>query len=384
MKTLLPPLPSTSNIWKEFGLTVAKWADSTFLYGVGQLASDVYSSVVRAIKQTSSPLNWAYPWPETYENQNAILWVNDVDGCPIFLPQVLIVEQSKELDETKIKVELAPQQFQPKTSIDSAEDFYQMSSRYIKQTARLMDWKPESRTLVFQACLYSYYVGTNLALDSPVPVIGTLREHTSIDGRIELLQVSKLANTTGINGLIFSKDGYMIFQKRSSNVLVRPRELCSGFSGTIEIADVEYRKTLNEVNILREMFEETGIVRDYVLRCKFLGLTRELIRGGAPEMFYSVDTKLSAKEILSQVPRDREGYIQQIELGPFGSTEIARYDAERLPKYFWRLVRHVQKIGNGPISVPFLTNLVLWYKSLCPNQAGIDNLPKRDSQITME
>jgi 8-oxo-dGTP pyrophosphatase MutT (NUDIX family) len=154
--------------------------------------------------------------------------------------------------------------------------------------------------------------------------------------------------------------------------------LCSGFSGTVDKIDINHAIAaggrLSHLDAPREMVEELGIQRREIRQRHFLGITRELIRGGAPEMFYAIDVDLSADEIVHRIPRDHEGIVKTVFLGPYARSIVAPADAARLPESFWRLVEAIQSSGSGPMSIPLLTNLILWYQRACPAQAGADRV----------
>lgn len=375
-------LPPSNSLWKELGITVAKWADSTFLFGVGQLSTQVFSTLLKAIKQSKPPLDWAYPWLILYNNQDDLLWVTDQNNKRLVLPQVLLIGPAEIADEATVRVELIrAENFQAPMPVNAAWEFYRRTSDggirkqfFNGENARVVEWNALTRTLVFQGSWYFDYLKTNLALDVPIPIVGTLRQYVAEGGKLESLRASRLANAGGINGLIFTNDGHMIVQSRRDNVLIRPREICSGFSGTIDKSDIVHAiasgGTLAEFDAPREMVEELGINADEIVTRGFLGLTRELIRGGTPEMFYALDIALSADEVLGRMPKDREGFVNRVFLGPFAKVHLAEREADQLPHYFWSLIRHVQSSSKGPLSVPLLTNMVLWYQLACPSQSG--------------
>jgi hypothetical protein len=84
----------------------------------------------------------------------------------------------------------------------------------------------------------------------------------------------------------------MIFQRRSSKVLTNPNQLCQGFSGAMTEDDIRrsfqrsrYQRRLQDVHVFRELTEELGIRKHSVAERCFMGLSRELLRGGKPELF---------------------------------------------------------------------------------------------------
>ena len=379
-------LPKSNNdLWKKLGLTFAAWADTAFLYGVGHLGTDVYRVVLDAAGQKNPPLDWDYPFHEQYINERSVLWINDPEKRRSFLPQVVLLSTQEDADETSISVELVPEDFTTPVPVEAGFEFYKRSADgsvkkqfFDGENARLTDWDPHLRKLVFQGSSYFDYLKTNLALDAPIPALGTLREHLAASGEIEPLPTSKLANSTGINALLFSNDGYMIFQKRNETVLIRPEELCPGFSGTVDKIDVVHTVgsggRLENLDVLREMVEELGVKRGEVAERRLLGITRELVRGGTPEMFYSVDVDLPKDAILSRIAKDKEGDIKTIFFGPYASSRLDPTVAPKLPEHFWPLVETIRVEGGGPVSVPLLSNLALWYQGACPEQVGTGSI----------
>jgi len=130
------------------------------------------------------------------------------------------------------------------------------------------------------------------------------------------------------------------------------------------------------MDVVREMVEEVGIDYSNVSSRCFLGITRELVRGGKPEMFYSVDVNLPSDMILQGYRKDKEGTIKRVHFGKFGCSTPSEYHRRKLPEQFWRLVGTIRERGKGSISLPLLTNLVLWYQHVCPKEVGMGEFPE--------
>lgn len=370
----------TPIFWEKLGMQVFELADTIWLGGVFTASSKVVKTVLSVLRQANPPLDWNYPVGTLYTQQKNILWLNDEQGRRIILPQVIVLRSSNDSDEQNIEIVLDSSCFRARLPVKPSLDFYQENAKLLNQqfyeaeNARLIGWDSDSRALRFQSSYYSDYLQTNLALDFPQTPFGTLRQQITRNGQLEPLHESLLANPTGINGLIFSNDGYMIFQHRGNNVIVRPGELCSGFSGTVDKIDIDhvvaYGGLLHHLDVPREMVEELGIQRPSITARKFLGITRELIRGGQPEMFYALDINLSCTDILSSMPKDKEGIVQCAYFGIYAGCKLSSTSAATLPDDFFALLDELAKYG-GHISVPFLTNLVLWFQSVCPDYVGV-------------
>lgn len=220
---------------------------------------------------------------------------------------------------------------------------------------------------------------TNLSLDHTRSPLPTLREMSIIEGKLQPFDRSVLANATGINGLVFSNDGFMIFQVRNKKVVIRPNQACSAFSGFLDKVDIENtvsryaHPTLANVDRVRELLEEVGIRTQEVTGYTFLGITRELHRGGMPELFYAVDVELSKREILERFHRDDEGLVSAVDFGWFArqrppDVQDAHHNAG--PPPLQGLLRKIKQTTGADISIPFLTNLVLWYRNWSPSSVG--------------
>lgn len=380
-----------NNDLKELGFAVVKWLDSNFLMGTGEIGYKAYTVILKRLKKDNPPLNWNCETHKVYPNQKGVLWIKDKNSQKLHLPQSVIFMDKVLCQESSWKIEFSIEDFIPSIKVNFGLDFYTRDAITGKtekifhdgENARLLNVNIESRTLTFQKSSYFHYLQTNLALDFKDPSIGSLREHIvqNQDGKIELLEKSILANVLGINGLVFSSDGYIIFQKRKDNVLVRPKELCSGFSGTVDKKDItdaiQIGGYLSNLPALREKEEELGVRGNEVKNRIFLGITRELIRGGTPEMFYAVDLNIDHNEILRRIPRDKEGYVKAVLWGHYAKSTINEDYVNGLKKDFWSLLDKLKEREKTIISVPFITNLALWFQKMCPSEVGTSDFPLR-------
>lgn len=214
---------------------------------------------------------------------------------------------------------------------------------------------------------YKYYVHTNLVLD--VKSKGkdqTLREYVhSSEGKLEDLDKSKLADQLGINILLFTADGSLIMQKRSNKVAFRTGELCPAASGWVSEADVPTRITLEEMSKLREACEEIGIIKTDVPidHFFFLGLARELIRGGTVDMFFFGKTILSEKEILVKWADARDKWeSKDLIFFNFGQT-IHKKPSNDMEKHKFLLkIDEFINDYSDQASIPLLTSVALFVK----------------------
>ena len=89
----------------------------------------------------------------------------------------------------------------------------------------------------------------------------------------------------------------------------------------------------------------------------FLGITRELVRGGQPEIFFAADMLINKRNVDRLLARDQESKLLSVPFGLLGRADGVA--ASKTP--FKRILRAVTKDRAAPISVPLLTNLLLWH-----------------------
>ena len=219
-----------------------------------------------------------------------------------------------------------------------------------------------------QPVFYESVCRTNLILDAREKAgLPSIRETVQGRGLLEPLASSQLANPLGVNFLLFTADGRAVLPKRSRRVVVRPTQLSPSFSGDFEYTDAG-SGALRKGVLIREGFEEINLLEGHIKKEKvwFLGLTRELVRGGKPEMFFIAHTSLTAREYreLHRTARDKYEFASPRSwiFCPFGEAALKETLSED-DKYSLKRTFEDLLINKGnSISVPLLTNLVLWLR----------------------
>jgi hypothetical protein len=153
-------------------------------------------------------------------------------------------------------------------------------------------------TLAVQPVSYAVSLRTNFALDAPLPAGGTLRERVHPGGRLGPVEASRLGDHLGVNALVLAADGALALRRRSARLAFRPGELAPSSSGAATLADAAAAADARD--LLRETDEELGLGRGDVASVALLGVARELIRGGKPEIFLLVRTPLDHAAIAAR------------------------------------------------------------------------------------
>ena len=227
--------------------------------------------------------------------------------------------------------------------------------------------------LTYQVVSYFYFLRTNMLIDEAWGDTRSVREALieKYGKTLEPLEESPLGNNLGINYLIFSSDGILILPRRSKKATFRQNKLTPSSSGTVEIDDFEQLSVQKIPPFWRETQFELGIERAKRENVEFLGLTRELPRGGEPEMFFSAKVGESGVEVrkaMVYAEESAEHEDQGTVLFQFGDLAFIELDdkglREQFKATFWKLCAEVWEDS----CLPLKTALALWYHRRLGNE----------------
>jgi pyrimidine deaminase RibD-like protein len=324
-------------------------------------------------------LDWAGDMLRHYPAEDLLWWQPSANEDRRVVPQALLTFGEPDVTDSRIQISYEKTRKSFNDNVNDAEDYYaKRSDPYFDgDLAAVKAWDPASHRLDFQHARFFDFVRTNLAVDRTRPPLRTLRERSIRDGKLKSFQTSPLANATGINGLGFSNDGFMIYQVRNKQVAMRKNEACSAFSGFVDAKDVIdavsgcSSPTLSQLDTLRELVEEIGIDRSDITDQRFLGITRELHRGGMPELFYALRIDLPKSEIIRRHRRDHEGRKCAIDFGQYGRPGPDKLtDNSACIPPLRQLIEKIEQTERSLVSVPLLTNLVLWFRGWDRTRVG--------------
>ena len=198
---------------------------------------ETFSKLVKIYK-SNSPANYVdlelKNWPYIYENELknclSILYKNK----SIKIPHVNVLNNSiYNLPTNRFEFDILNDKFQIDTIVRSlTESSFERLRKYLrkKKYYNATNLRPISIMVQNSKCIikcikvdYKDYLHTNLVLDARnKDKACTLRESLHKSKGIEIFSDSKLANHLGIEILLFTSDGSMILQKRSSKVGFAP------------------------------------------------------------------------------------------------------------------------------------------------------------------
>lgn len=292
-------------------------------------------------------------------------------GKEFLVPQVLIFDNtSEQLGLSQVKLALLKSPFQLRADVRALteEPFEKLRAKLKysdEQNLRLVDIvrDQDNLRLLVQSVNYQYYLHTNLVLDAHRGKTQTLREYLHSNGKLEDLCDSPLANNFGINMLLFTADGSLLMQKRSQKVAFRRGELCPSASGTLALIDVSTGSeiALTKTMSLREAFEEVNVKLEEVENVNLLGVTRELIRGGEPEMFLFAKTMLSNNDLYERAKTAKDSWeCKGFFFYDFGSMAFETLEGEKNIHCFLMKVDELLEMYMKTASIPLLTAIALW------------------------
>lgn len=170
---------------------------------------------------------------------------------------------------------------------------------------------------------YFYMLVTNRCMDYSISDTMTLREVYEFNDKVSPLEESKLGNQIGINGLVFTSDGYLLIEKRGKKKTTWKGKLAQPISlalkekdilpngglidGSPEAANDAFRGIIFQTLRKNYGIDENmiaGIGTDgsvkngaFDLKDSFLGLARDLIEGGKPNMYFYIALNVTAAEL---------------------------------------------------------------------------------------
>ncbi len=229
-----------------------------------------------------------------------------------------------------------------------------------------VDSDGQAYILSTEAVSYEDVCRTHMILDAKIPgEERTLRQEFHPNGALKALQDSQLANVLGIDTVLFTRDGYAALQVRSAKVAVRPGQLGPTFSGDFDELDAvtSISGPLHASRLFREAGEEARIkATDVAGPLRFLGITREMVRGGKPQIHCAGRSDLDRQDVVEQHKTAKDSWEADdwefIYIG-FAATSddpLSQHETDDL----MRNLGEAFGSAKHRTSIPAVTNLALW------------------------
>lgn len=216
-----------------------------------------------------------------------------------------------------------------------------------------------------QPVFYESHLRTNMAMDFPVKDGKSLRDIVHTNGGIEPLETSVLANQLGINILIFTKEGDLILTKRSNKVNYAAGKIAPSVSGSVSIDDITNGHPFTPEMVFREGTEELGLTLADIEPGSliFLGLIRELLRGGKPDFYFVLQIRKTFHEVIKTWKNAKDYFENDLLIRvPFERLAfeplVTKLDEQEFNQKIYKLLQRYY----GNMSLSLLSNLSLWVK----------------------
>ncbi len=211
----------------------------------------------------------------------------------------------------------------------------------------------------------SYFdaLATNFAMDHrPTGRAESLRQ--LLHGRTHssgALSASKLVNHVGVVCMIEAADGMLIAQRRSSKVANRPGGISASVSGAVNFTDFRtlgaqpFGLSALAGSVFRETLEEIGVEPHDI---RFLGLLREFLRGGKPEMYFYARSAASTQRILDRsTTAEGRSETTSIKAFEFHSERVGVDDASRYA--FQQRAKGILDVTGADANFTFIAGVLL-------------------------
>lgn len=316
-------------------------------------------------------------WIRIYNQDVANAVSISYKGAQLLLPQILIFDNTKsQLDLKDIYFIHEGSTFQlPQIIKGITEEAYNRKVKLLRtkkqyrneKNLRLKSIQIDKATLNVEDVYYKDYIHTNMVLDFKKNGHQTLR-NTIHKGKLEKLEESVLANHLGINILLFTIDNKLILLKRSKRTALMQGQLCS-VSGAFNATGVLNNSINTPVPfsqllsfLYREAVEEIGVKAENIFDLVVLGITRELIRGGKPELFTVAKVSSTELEVKKQwIDAKSKEESSKIFFFPFDTSLLTKdyFTVDDAQFFAHEIDRFLDEyLKNAAITL--LTNIALW------------------------
>ena len=277
---------------------------------------------------------------------------SDIDAYvngKLYLPNVNVYANIA--GDTQVEISDSPVKFElPRFVRDNAlalMEAHGASSFSNGVTIRLNDVAVDGNKLTLSTGRSQYFdmLITNRCMDYQLNDLLSLRDVFESGKKVSRLSESQLGNQIGINGLIFTTDGYILVEKRGyhkaiwKNKFAQPISLAmkksdiKNFDADGKIAD-DAEKVFKNI-ILGTIKKNFGITENEILKFNlsknFFGIARDLLEGGKPNMYFYVTVNMTARqldEFLEKKAKDASSDNEKIDRSTLPEITTDKLDSD--------------------------------------------------------
>lgn len=314
---------------------------------------------------------------DRYRDEAEALVTLNIDGIHWRIPEVLLFDNTQRrlpLNAIDVRVdELRPEYQVPDKIEGKANDVLEEIWEFFHDstTIRLnsIQATPERIALVVSKAHYRDYIGTNYAMDALLTQKGwtrTLRDIVHPTHQLCSLEDSLLCNHIGVSTLVFTLDNYLALPIRSTERMATWQQTVGpSISGATSYDDDMYTRYGGPVaSWIREGREELGVDNsDFMDGSEiFFGLTRDLLRGGKPEMFFATRMNITRTKLEQKFHKARDKW-ESIELRWLEFAQpLSPPTTEQERNIFLQDFLQLVSMCENKLSRPAQVNFALWFQ----------------------
>ena len=237
---------------------------------------------------------------------------------------------------------------------------HKASSVRNNDTIRLDDIDFSGDKLMLNTSRTQYYdmLVTNRCMDYKLDDAVSVRGMFEYGTKVSPLSQSQLANQIGINGLIFSADGYLLLEKRGHSKTTWKNKFAQPISLAMKKSDVilqsdgkigglpEHAAATFEKIILTTVKKNFGLEKSdlagFDLSENLLGIARDLLEGGKPNMYFYVTTKYKAAKLVSVLQNKSKKFARTALTDKKSDEALPTLTADKLDSDFYLI--HIKDI----------------------------------------
>lgn len=281
------------------------------------------------------------------------------------------------IDKTDVK-ELPPFIIGNGTEFLKAHLYSQTSNNL---TIRLDDINVDGQNVTLNTSRTYYYhmLLTNRCMDYKLDCDMSVREIYEFNKRVSSLPESKLSNQIGINGMIITKDGYLLVEKRDHTKTTWKNKFAQPISLALKASDLnlpngKMGESVEEANkqllgvIKKTMRDNFGLLEeDYEsldLSKNFLGLARDLLEGGKPNLYFVVTVNYNKDEFVELLRENAKVAKEPVEITKYISVinkELKGIKPEEELEEIIDLIKENVKIHNKKETIDEFVKMVKKY-----------------------
>ncbi len=313
---------------------------------------------------------------ERYKDEKERLITLKTETTEWTIPEVVIFDNTRShLPISKITAQVdksQPEYTIPGKIAGRAKDILEEIEHhfYDSTTIRLnrIQNNDNSITLIVSKARYLQYVATNYAMDALLRERGwtkSLRDVVHPTTQLCNLEESPLCNHIGVGTFVFTLDNYLVLPVRSdTNIATWKEKIGPSIAGATSYDDDMWSLKAGPVaSWMREGREELGLENSDFMDDKdvFFGITRDLLRGGKPEIYFATQINVTRAGLEQKFRRARDKWENKELRWLEFTSPLTPPTTEQEHSTFLQEFSHLLDLYHDQLSRPAQIGFTFWF-----------------------